>query len=187
MTNARLTIGALAILAMAVPAGAQDSRSSANRIVQPRINADKRLATEVRHVLVMQPYYGVFDDLEYSVDGSTVTLFGNVVRPALKSDAETSVKEIEGVEKVVNKINVLPLSTIDDQIRMAVFRAIYSDPTLNRYAVRAVPPIHIIADNGHVTLVGAVGSEEDKNLAGIRANTVPGIFSVTNNLRVSAE
>ncbi len=186
MKNTRLVI-ALAISALAIPAGAQNSRSSANRIVQPGVNAQNRIAKEVRHELVMLPYYGVFDDLQYSVNGATVTLMGDVVRPVLKSDAETAVKGIEGVEKVVNNIKVLPLSSMDDRIRLAVYRAIYGDSSLNRYAVRAVPPIHIIVDNGHVTLVGAVVSQADKKLAGIRANGVPGTFSVTNNLTVSSD
>ncbi len=186
MRNARFTI-ALAVFAMVLPAGAQNSRSSANRIVQPNVNAQKRIANEVRHELVMLPFYGVFDDLGYSVNGTTVTLTGSVVRPVLKSDAENVVKRIEGVEKVIDNIKVLPVSPMDDRVRMAVFRAIYGDPSLNRYAVRAVPPIHIIVENGHVTLVGAVGSEADKNIAGIRANGVPGTFSVTNNLQVSKE
>ena len=187
MRDARIATCALAIFAIAVPAGAQDSRSSANRIVQPGLNAQKRLAKEVRHELVMLPYYGVFDNLEYGVDGGTVTLTGSVVRPVLKSDAEAAVKGIEGVDKVVNNINVLPVSSVDDQIRVAVFRAVYGDSNLNRYAVRAVPPIHIIVENGRVTLVGAVSSQGDKDLAGLRANGVPGIFAVTNNLQVSAE
>ena len=187
MKNTQLAISALAVLAMAAPAGAQGSRSSANRTVNPGMNSEKHLATEVRHVLVTLPFYGVFDDLEYSVDGGTVTLMGSAVRPVLKSDAEAQVKGIEGVQKVINKIKVLPVSPMDDQIRMAEFRAIYGDTTLNRYAIRAVPPIHIVVENGHVTLVGAVSSQSDKDLAGIRANGVPGVFSVKNDLTVSAQ
>ncbi len=186
MKNACLAI-ALAISAVAVPAGAQNNRSSANRIVQPGPNSQSRISKEVRHELVMLPLYGVFDDLAYSVNGSTVTLTGDVVRPVLKDDAAAAVKSIEGVDKVVNNIKVLPVSPMDDRIRMAVFRAIYGDPTLSPYAVRAVPPIHIIVENGHVTLVGAVGSQADKNIAGVRANGVPGTFSVTNDLRVTSE
>jgi hyperosmotically inducible protein len=146
--------------------------------------AADRIAREVRHELVMLPYYGVFDNLAYQVNGSTVTLLGQVTRPTLKSDAERAVKGIEGVDKVVNKIEVLPLSPMDDKIRLAVYRAIYSDPALDRYALRAVPPIHIIVKNGNVTLDGAVASQADKNIAGIRANGVPGVFSVRNELQV---
>jgi hyperosmotically inducible periplasmic protein len=143
------------------------------------------VAKEVRHELVMLPYYGVFDDLAYRVDGSTVTLFGAVTRPTLKSDAENAVKKIEGVSRVVNEIEVLPLSPNDDQLRRAVYRAIYGFEGLDRYGLAAVPSIHIIVKNGNVTLVGAVSSEMDKNLAGVRANGVPGAFSVKNNLVVT--
>src|SRR6266568_5348965 len=143
-----------------------------------------RITKEVRHELVMLPYYNVFDNLAYKVDGSTVTLMGQVTRPTLKSDAERVVKGIEGVEKVVNKIEVLPLSPNDERIRLAVYRAIYGQSTLQRYSLQAVPPIHIIVNNGNVTLEGVVASEADKNIAGLQANGVPGVFSVKNNLRV---
>ncbi|HEY1216359.1 MAG TPA: BON domain-containing protein [Bryobacteraceae bacterium] len=133
----------------------------------------------------MLPYYGVFDNLAFKVDGATVTLLGQVTRPTLKSDAGNVVKNIEGVEKVINNIEVLPLSPNDDRIRMAEYRAIYGRPGLDQYALRAVPTIHIIVRNGHVTLVGAVMNQGDKDRAGIIANSVPGVFSVTNNLVVS--
>ena len=124
-----------------------------------------RVTREVRHELVMLPYYGVFDNLAYRVDGSTVTLLGQVTRPTLKSDAEHVVKGIEDVTRVDNQIQVLPLSPMDDQIRMATYRAIFGKPGLDRYAMQAVPPIHIIVDNGKVTLEGVVASEGDKNQA----------------------
>jgi hyperosmotically inducible periplasmic protein len=144
-----------------------------------------RLVKEVRHELVMLPYYGVFDNLAYRVDGGTVTLMGQVTRPTLKSDAENVVKRIEGVDKVVNQIEVLPLSPNDDRLRRAVYQKIYSFPTLStRYGFQAVPPIHIIVRNGNVFLEGVVDSNADKNVAGIQANGVPGVFSVTNSLRV---
>jgi hyperosmotically inducible protein len=146
--------------------------------------AQDRVAKEVRHELVMLPYYGVFDDLAYSLNGDTVSLMGSVTRPTLKSDAENAVKHIEGVERVENKIHVLPLSPMDDRIRIAEYRAIYGQPGLDRYALQAVPPIHIIVESGHVTLVGVVASQGDKDMAGIRANTVSGVFSVDNKLRV---
>ena len=147
---------------------------------------ENQIAREVRHKLLMQPYYGVFDDLAFQVDGNTVILLGKVMSPGvLKSDAESAVKHIPGVEKVINKIEVLPLSPMDDQIRMAEYRAIYGDPTLStRYGFRAIPPIHIIVENGHVTLEGVVANQMDKNVINIRANGVPGVFSVTNNLQV---
>jgi hyperosmotically inducible protein len=142
------------------------------------------LTKEVRHELVMLPYYSVFDNLEYKVDGNKVTLLGQVVRGDVKNDAEKAVRKLEGVEQVDNQIELLPASINDDEIRRAEFRAIYSDSSLQRYAIQSVPPIHIIVKNGHVTLEGAVATEADKNIAGIRANGVPGTFSMTNNLRV---
>src|SRR2546430_7386692 len=125
----------------------------------------ERLVKEVRHELVMLPYYNVFDNLSYRVDGSTVTLMGQVTRPTLKSDAERVVKGIEGVEKVVNNIEVLPVSPNDDRIRMAVYRAIYGQSALQRDSLPEVPPILIIVNNGNVTLEGVVASEADKNIA----------------------
>lgn len=146
--------------------------------------SDERLIKEVRHELVMLPYYSVFDDLSYKVEGGTVTLFGAVTRPTLKSDAENAVKKIEGVDRVVNNIEVLPPSPNDDSIRRAVYRAIYSQPGLDTYSLRAVPTIHIIVKNGNVTLTGAVANQGDKDRAGIAANGVSGAFSVTNNIQV---
>jgi hyperosmotically inducible protein len=147
--------------------------------------ARNNLIREVRHELLMLPYYGVFDDLDYRVDDYTVTLTGYVTRPTLKSDAGNVVKGIEGVEKVVNQIVVLPPSPMDDRIRRATYRVIYGDPVLDRYGLQAVPSIHIIVQNGKVTLVGVVDNESDKNVAGLRANGVSGVFSVTNELRVA--
>jgi hyperosmotically inducible protein len=146
--------------------------------------ADDKLMKEVRHELVMLPYYSVFDNLAYRVDGSRVTLFGQVVRPTLKSDAENVVKRIEGVTAVTNEIEVLPNSPNDDRIRRAVYRAIFSKPELDRYAMGAIPSIHIIVKNGNVTLVGVVSNEMDKNVANITANGVAGVFKVTNELMV---
>ena len=165
------------VLAALTPAFAQQSRPK----------SQDRLVREVRHELVMLPYYGVFDNLSYKVEGSTVTLMGQVTRPTLKSDAENVVKDIEGVEKVNNQIQVLPLSSMDDRIRIAAYRAIFSQPGLDRYAMQAVPPIHIIVDNGKITLEGVVANQADKDRAGIQANGVSGAFSVTNNLRVESD
>jgi hyperosmotically inducible protein len=109
---------------------------------------------------------------------------GQVTRPTLKSSAENVVKDIEGVQKVVNNIEVLPVSPNDDRLRLALYRTIYGHTALNRYALNAVPPIHIIVKNGNVTLEGVVANEMDKNVANVQANSVPGVFSVTNNLRV---
>ena len=147
-----------------------------------------RIVREVRHELVMLPFYGVFDNLSYKVDpDGTVTLLGQVARPVLKSDAENAVKRIEGVEKVVNNIEVLPTSGNDDRIRRAVYRAIYGNSVLSQYQLRAVPPIHIIVNNGHVSLEGVVARSMDKQVAGMQANGVSGVFSVSNNLRVEEE
>jgi hyperosmotically inducible protein len=145
----------------------------------------ERLERQVRHELVMLPYYDVFDNLTFRVspDG-VVTLMGSVARPTLKTSAENVVKDIEGVTKVENQIEVLPLSPNDDRIRRAVFRSIYGQAGLDRYAFQAVPSIHIIVNNGNVTLEGVVNSEADRNLAGIQANGVSGVFSVKNNLRI---
>jgi hyperosmotically inducible protein len=144
----------------------------------------ERFVREIRHELVMLPYYGVFDNLAYKVDGYTVTLMGQVTRPTLKSGAENVVKDIEGVEKVINNIEVLPVSPNDDRLRLATYQAIYGHTALNRYALNAVPPIHIIVKNGNVTLEGVVANEGDKNIANIQARGVSGVFNVTNNLRV---
>ena len=147
-----------------------------------------RIVKEVHHELVMLPFYGVFDNLAYKVspDG-TVTLLGEVSRPTLKSDAENAVKGIEGVERVDNQIKVLPTSPNDDRIRRAVYRSIYGNDVLSQYALRAVPPIHIIVENGNVTLEGVVARQMDKQVAEMQAKSVSGVFSVTNNLKVEEQ
>lgn len=146
---------------------------------------ESKLIQQVRHQLLMLPYYSIFDDLGFRVNGSTVTLVGNVTRPTLKSDAEGVVKRIEGVTQVVNQIKVLPLSNFDWQIRRAIARAIYGDPQIGtRYGYQALPSIHIIVENGNVTLEGVVANQFDKNLINVRANSVPNVFKVTNNLQV---
>ena len=146
--------------------------------------AQGRIEREVLHELRMLPYYGVFDNLAFKVQGSAVTLLGQVILPTLKSDAGAVVKRIEGVEKVINQIEVLPMSPSDDRIRLNVYRAVYSQGALERYALQAVPSVHIIVSGGHVTLEGVVAKEMDKNVANIRAKGVSGVFSVTNNLRL---
>ncbi len=147
-----------------------------------------RIIREVHHQLVLLPFYGVFDNLAYKVDpDGTVTLMGQVVRPTLKDDAERAVKRIEGVTKVINNIEVLPTSFNDDRIRRATYRAIYGNEVLNQYQLRAVPPIHIIVNNGHVTLDGVVARQMDKQIAETQAKSVPGVFSVTDDLRVEEQ
>jgi hyperosmotically inducible protein len=176
-TRKHAVLAAALALSMASGAWAQASWPRATK-------GEARIQKEVRHELVTLPFYGVFDNLAYKVEGPTVTLLGQVTRPTTKSDAEKAVKDIEGVERVVNQIEVLPLSPIDDNIRRAVFRAIYGTPGLDRYGLQAVPSIHIVVKNGNVALEGAVANGMDKILAGVKANGVSGVFSVQNNLQV---
>ena len=144
-----------------------------------------RLEQEVRKELVMLPNYSLFDNFEFQLTGvDTVVLSGQVRRPILKSEAENAVRKLERVGKVINKIEVLPLSNVDDGIRIAAYREIFSKPGLDRYAQMAVPSIHIIVKNGKITLVGIVDKQADKDLAGLAAQGVPGTFGVTNNLTV---
>ena len=147
---------------------------------------ESRLIQEVRHQLVMLPYYTIFDDLAFRVNDTAVTLVGDVTNPVLKSEAENVVKHIEGVTQVVNQINVLPVSPMDSEIRRAEFRTIYGDPIIgDRYGHQALPSIHIIVNNGHVKLEGVVANQSDRNLINVRANSVPNVFSVENDLQVS--
>ena len=148
-------------------------------------NAPRPLPDEVRHQLLMLPYYSVFDNLDYRVDGTTVYLTGSVRMPVLKSDAEHAIKRIEGVTKVVDNIHVQPVSMFDNRIRLAEYRAVFGFGGLYRYAMGTNPSVRIIVDNGHVQLVGYVQSQGDKNIAGIRANGVSGVFSVQNDLQVA--
>jgi hyperosmotically inducible periplasmic protein len=167
---------AFALLALTVPAWAEKHDKNSG--------SPDRITKEVRHELVMLPYYTVFDDLAYKVDGGTVTLYGYTTNPVLKTDAERAVHRIEGVENVVNNVEVLPVSPNDDRIRREVYRAIYSQPGLDVYSLRAVPTIHIIVKNGNVILTGAVGNQGDKERAEIAAKGVPGVFSVTDNIQI---
>lgn len=171
MKNSRrmLVLGALGALTIALPGFAQEL---------------SRMERQVRHEIVMLPYLSIFDNIGFQVDGSKVTLMGQVTRPTLKKGAERVVENIEGIREIDNQIEVLPVSPNDDRIRQAVARAIYYHPTFTRYSFQAVPPIHIIVENGDVTLEGVVNSESEKDVAGLRANGVAGVFSVTNNLRV---
>ncbi len=162
---------------MAIPARGQQSEVPQKAV--------ERIQKEVRHELVMLPFLTVFDNLAYKVDGYNVTLLGQVTNPSLKSDAEKAVKRIEGVEKVDNQIEVLPASQMDDRTRRALYRTIYGDPAMQRYAMPVLKPIRIIVKNGNVILEGVVDSEADKNIAGMRARGVHGTFSVANNLVVA--
>jgi len=197
-----MNVIALALLLALTPAAWQNPQGSAPATTAPNTQSAPpstqnaplsqkgidRIVKEVHHELVMLPFYGVFDNLAYKVspDG-TVTLLGQVSRPTLKSDAENVVKRIEGVEHVDNQIKVLPTSPNDDRIRRAVYRAIYGNEVLSQYALRAVPPIHIIVENGNVTLEGVVARQMDKQIAEMQTKSVPGVFSVTDNLKIEEE
>src|SRR5579864_3144341 len=181
-------VAILTALLLVSPAFAQKRDKNHNDAFVNGTPDETRIAKEVRHQLVTLPFFGVFDDLAFRVKGSTVTLLGATAQPVLKSDAEKAVKRVEGVTQVVNKIELLPVSPMDDLIRRAEYRAIYGDPALSdRYGFRAVPSIHIIVKNGHVTLEGVVANQADKTLINARANAVPNVFSVTNNLLVESE
>ena len=145
------------------------------------------LAPQVRHELAMLPYYSVFDNLTFQVEGTKVSLGGQVTRPTLRSAAERVVQRVEGVSEIQNDIDVLPVSSHDDRIRRAVYRAIYRQPVLSRYAIQPVPPIHIVVANGDVTLEGVVNSSMERAIAGMQANGVAGVFSVVNNLHVETD
>ena len=154
-------------------------------LAQSQSNAqNQHLIKEVRHELVMLPYVNIFDNLEFRVDGNNVTLLGQVTRPNIKSDAENAVKHVEGVGQVINQIEVLPLSPTDDGIRRALYNTLARQPSLQLYFMQSISPIRIIVKNGNVTLEGVVSNKADSDIAKVQANTVPGVFGVTNNLRV---
>lgn len=181
-----LCIALLFVLPAAAAPGRGAATSQENHHQRSEERYRERLAKQVRHELVMLPWYSVFDNLAFRIDRDRVTLLGQVTRPVLKSDAETVVKRIEGVASVKNDIEVLPLSPMDDQLRRAVFRAVYGGPGMQRYANEPIPSIHIIVKNGNVTLEGVVDNEMDRTLANMRANKVPNVFSVKDNLVVAA-
>lgn len=151
--------------------------------VSPEVQA--KLIKGIRHAILTLPYYGVFDNLAFRLQGRTVILEGQVLRPSLKPDAAAAVKKVEGVDKVINNIEVLPPGQIDERIRQAVYQAIYNYGPLFKYSNDKVnPPIHVIVKNARVTLEGVVDTETDKGLCSMRANQVSSVLSVTNNLRV---
>ncbi len=171
----------LAVSAMLAATPQAESKRKPQRDVS---KMEANITREVRHELIMLPFYSVFDNLAFKVEGDHVTLLGQVTRPSLRSDAEAVVKRIEAVASVTNQIEVLPASPGDDRLRLALYRAIYGNTALQRYAISALAPIRIIVKGGNVTLEGVVATEMDKNLAGIQANSVPGTFRVSNNLLV---
>jgi hyperosmotically inducible protein len=171
-------------LSAALPAGLT---AVAQQFVERSNDERQQVAKKVRKALVTLPFYGVFDNLEYRFEEGTVTLSGQVVRPTTRDDAERRVARIRGVERVVNNIEVLPLSGFDDSIRARAARAIFNTGGLGRYALGANPSIHIIVNRGHVTLEGVVANRGDRQLASVAANGVPGVFSVTTNLRTDRD
>jgi hyperosmotically inducible protein len=188
----RLT-SALMVLTLTFVAGtaaqarpATGNPAKTTTVIQTMKDGDQaNIVKEVRHELMMLPYYSRFDWMEFRVEDNTVILSGEVVRPTLKSDAGRVVEKIKGVDRVENQIEVLPLSPMDDQIRLAEARAIFDfGGTLYRYGLQATPSIHIIVKNGNVTLKGVVANKADSNMANIRANGVPNVFSVKNELQI---
>jgi hyperosmotically inducible protein len=177
----RFLFAAMLAGAMTFTLGA--AAASAGSTTTPNVSA---IPNQVQHNLAMLPWYGVFDHLEYQVNGAEVILTGQVIseHATTRDDAGKFVTSIPGVTKVVNNIEVLPPSRFDDQIRRAEYRAVFSQADLGRYTMGAIPQVHIIVKNGHVTLEGVVMNEMDKNMAGVFANTVPGVFSVENNLLI---
>jgi hyperosmotically inducible periplasmic protein len=172
----------LLALAVAFFIAATTAMAASNKTSKDDVNF--HTANQVRKSILKLPYYGVFDNIAFSINGDTVTLYGQVVRPTTKSEAARRVAKIEGVDRVVNKIEVLPLSNFDDAIRARTYRAVFSKGGLYRYAAGTNPSVHIIVRNGRVTLEGIVANQGDRNLAYLAANSVPGVFSVTNNLEV---
>lgn len=147
--------------------------------------SDEAVAKQVRHEIVMYPHYTIWDDINLRVNHGNVELTGEVNQPYKKSDLAKIVQHVPGVTSVTNQLEVLPLSPMDDRLRLRVARAIYSYPALSRYSQGALPSIHIIVDNGHVTLTGVVATDFDKQVAGVRAASAGLSFGpVNNNLRV---
>jgi hyperosmotically inducible protein len=176
MLSVAATVVIAASAAFAAPKGLDETEQSY-----------QQLAKQVRHELVMLPYFGVFDNLAYKVEGNIVTLYGQVVRPSTRKDAERRVAKIKGVERVINQIEVLPLSSFDNSLRLNTYRALARTGGLYRYLMGANPSIRIIVNRGHLTLEGVVANEGDRNLANIVASGVSGAFSVTNNLRTDRD
>jgi hyperosmotically inducible protein len=178
----RTILGRLMMTALLLGAGVAGASTKDNANL-PRTDAD--IAKQVRHEVVMYPYYSIWDDVSFRVNNGQVELTGAVNQPFKKSDIERLVKSVPGVTSITDEIKVLPLSSFDDRLRVQVARAIFRDPAFTRYAIQAVPPIHIIVDNGHVTLTGVVSTEMEKNLAGVRASGAGlGFGPVVNNLVV---
>ncbi|HEY2360510.1 MAG TPA: BON domain-containing protein [Candidatus Angelobacter sp.] len=180
MRRAIFAITMMACIAFFVQAIAQSDKKFSAK-------AQERITKEVRHRILMLPDFGTFDNIAFKLNGYDVVLFGQVVEPSLKDDAAKVIRKIEGVERVDNRIEVLPTSGNDDRLRRDLFNAIYRYAPLQHYGVGSNRPIRIIVNHGNVTLEGVVDRESDKNMAGLRANGVPGVFSVRNNLVVPSK
>jgi hyperosmotically inducible protein len=168
-----VVIAVIAVLSVLTPGQRKDSRTL-------------RMEADIERELFMLPNYSVFDFLAFRIEpGGTVRLLGQVIRPTLKADAERRLKKVEGIEQVINDIEVLPVSPGDDAIRQAVARNIYNSTALDRYGFQSQPPIHIIVKQGRVTLEGVVDSESDKTVAGLKAREITGVFEVKNNLSIA--
>jgi hyperosmotically inducible protein len=187
MKKVNLAIFASLIIGVASFAFGAGTANASTNGAPVNVQSNARLAKQVRHKLLMLPYYGVFDNLAYSIDGSKVTLHGQVVRPSTRTDAARSVSQIEGVSQVINKIQVLPLSSFDDSIRVRTYRALQRTGGLYRYFMGSNPSLHIVVDRGNITLTGVVSSKLDKQLAYMTARQVSGAFSVTNALQIEGE
>ena len=177
----------VALLAVGLCVSATALQPQSQRAAADQKSTEKNpepLARQIRHQISVLPFSSVFDYLTFSLDGSKVTLQGHVLRPTLKEHAEAAVKSIEGVSSVVNHIEVLPVSTTDNELRTTIYRTIYEDGVLQRYAVEAMPAIHILVSNGSVTLEGFVEVEADKERAATRTNAVAGVSNLQNNLQV---
>lgn len=181
---AGIAVLALGMFATATPRAIAATSAAPSASAQQNPNYEAWLNKQVRNELASDPWYSVFDILGYCVNGTEVTLTGQVVYGGTMDAAVGAVKHIEGVTKVVDNIQLLPPSSMDNGIRRAEYRAIFSYAGLYRYAMGVNPSIHILVDNGHVTLVGYVDNKADSQMAYMRANMVPGVFSVTNNLKV---
>ena len=175
------------LLRLAAGANLAGAQTSGTRPISAEVRDSSPLAREVHHQLLTLPFYSVFDNIGFSLEGNKVTLYGQVLRWSLKKNAEAEIKSLEGIDVVVNRIEVLPASATDDELRRSVYRSIFEDSTLSRYAVQAVPSIHIIVKNGDVALEGTVGCAADKDLATARTNALANVRGVKNNLIVQAK
>ena len=190
-----LTVIALAFASIPAPAAPEPQKKSKKSRLESRPRAEGEAANvdylvkEIRKELVTLPFFGVFDWLEGKVEpDGTVLLAGQVTRPTLKKDAQRRVEKVEGVERVINQIEVLPLSPNDDRLRRAVFRELFNfNSPLFRYGQQPIPSIHIIVSRGRLVLKGVVANKGDSDIANIKARGVPGLFEVRNDLKIEKD